>query len=126
MSRVEFDITPIGKPRMSQSDRWAHRPVVDAYYAFKDELNLKANLKRFSLPDQFEVVFHLPMPPSWSQKKRTQMEGRPHQQKPDLDNCVKSLLDCLKPDDSTVWDIQARKLWAQEGRIVIYTNGDHE
>lgn len=109
---------------MTQRDRWAHRPVIDAYYAFKDELNLKANLKRFALPDQFTVVFQFPMPESWSGKKRERMAGTPHQQKPDLDNCVKSLLDCLKADDATVWDISARKLWADQGSIVIYTNDD--
>lgn len=33
---IELDITPIGKPRMAQRDKWKQRPAVVAYYAFKD------------------------------------------------------------------------------------------
>ena len=106
---------------MVRSDAWRERPAVVAYWAFKDELNLKASLKRFSLPDQFTVVFHLPMPASWSQKKRLQMRGTPHQQKPDLDNCLKALTDALREDDSGIWDVAARKLWDDKGGITIYT-----
>ena len=109
---------------MTQRDRWKHRPVIDAYYAFKDEIKLKADLKRFRLPDSFEVVFHLPMPQSWSRKKREQYRGKPHQQKPDFDNLAKALCDCLREEDSPIWDVSVRKLWADTGSIVIYTEGD--
>lgn len=56
------------------------------------------------------------MPPSWSEKKRREMEGKPHQQKPDLDNLLKSL-DALYEDDSVIWKISAEKVWAREGFI---------
>jgi Holliday junction resolvase RusA-like endonuclease len=58
------------------------------------------------------------MPQSWSKKKRVAMDGQPHQQKPDLDNLTKSLLDALFEDDSHLghW---TSKLWGETGMIVI-------
>ena len=35
---VIFRVTPIGKPRMTQRDRWKKRPPVVRYHAFKDQL----------------------------------------------------------------------------------------
>lgn len=119
--RVELDITPVGKPRMTQRDKWAHRPVIDAYYAFKDDLNLKARAQKFALPDRFSVTFYLPMPKSWSAKKREDKNLAPHDAKPDLDNLVKALCDCLRSDDSTIWNVAAAKLWGEKGGITITT-----
>jgi len=33
-----FNVTPIGKPRMTQSDRWKKRDCVVRYFNFKDEI----------------------------------------------------------------------------------------
>lgn len=117
-------LTPVGKPRMTQSDRWKQRPAVMRYRMFADELRFLAANRKFRLPDQFSVTFHLPMPASWPKKKREAMEGTPHQQKSDLDNLIKSVCDALREDDSTIWDVSARKLWAKEGKIVICTEED--
>lgn len=127
---VEFDIEPLGKPRMTQQDKWRTSPYhvdpkrrqrlpVTKYFAFKTELRLKANLLRFQLPDAFEIDFYIPMPPSWSKKRRTQMLGKPHQHKPDADNMAKAVMDCLREDDSGIWSLTIRKYWAESGRIVI-------
>jgi Holliday junction resolvase RusA-like endonuclease len=120
MCGMIFKLTPIGKPRMTQRDKWKRRPVVDAYYAFKDELNRQADKEYFVLEDTLTIDFYLPMPVSWSKKKRAQMEGKPHQQKPDIDNLLKSIFDCLTDDDSFIHSITARKFWSAEGRIVIH------
>lgn len=117
--RIEFNITPIGKPRMTQRDKWAKRDVVVAYYAFKDRLREEAEALGFRLPDQFSVDFWLPMPASWSAKKRAAMDGTPHQQTPDLDNLEKGLFDCLREDDAGVWAVAASKRWGTTGKIVI-------
>jgi Holliday junction resolvase RusA-like endonuclease len=117
-------ITPVGKPRQTQSDRWKQRPAVMRYRMFADEIRYLAGNRNFSLPDVFSIVFQLPMPSSWSEKKQQAMIGTPHQQKPDFDNLVKSVCDALKVDDSTVWDVRVRKLWAKEGRIIICTEED--
>ncbi len=59
------------------------------------------------------------MPKSWSQKKRTQLNGQAHQQKPDKDNLEKALLDAIFDDDSRVWDGRVTKLWGEKGQIIV-------
>lgn len=59
------------------------------------------------------------MPPSWSDKKRSAMNGKPHQQKPDKDNLEKALLDAIFDDDSRVWDGRVTKVWGEVGQIKI-------
>lgn len=61
----------------------------------------------------------MPMPKSWSAKKRELMDGMPHQQRPDVDNILKSLMDALCEDDSYIYDVRATKRWGQTGRIVL-------
>jgi Holliday junction resolvase RusA-like endonuclease len=113
---VNYPIVPMGKPRQTQRDKWKKREVVTRYHTFKDECRL-ANV---TLPEAgAHVTFVLPMPASWSRKKRDQMDGAPHTQKPDIDNCTKALMDAVFPDDSGVWDIRTTKIWGLEGQIRI-------
>ena len=39
METYQFNVNPVAKPRMTQRDKWKKRPVVDKYYAYKDEMN---------------------------------------------------------------------------------------
>lgn len=110
-----YQIVPVSKPRQTQSDKWKKRECVLRYRAFADECRLKIK----SLPDRFHVTFYLPMPPSWSIKKKMSMEGRAHQQKPDGDNLQKALQDALRDDDSSIWDVRVTKLWSGSGAIEI-------
>jgi len=111
-----YAITPIPKPRMTQRDRWAQRPAVLRYRAYCDEIRLN----RVALSESgHHVTFVLPMPPSWSKKKRTEMDGKPHQQKPDADNLLKALMDAIYEDDCAVWDVRVTKLWGEAGLINI-------
>lgn len=109
-----ISIIPVAKPRMVKSDKWKQRPVVMKYWAFKDELRLKFKGK---LSDQFKVTFTIPMPKSWSKKKKKEMVLSPHQSRPDLDNFVKALNDCLAKEDSHIHTIHARKIWGYDGEI---------
>ncbi len=118
---IEFLIDPMGKPRMVRSDAWKHRPCITQYWAFKDKLVLLAKKIKFTLPDKFKVEFLIKMPDSWSKSKKRDMLDKPHQQKPDIDNLVKAVMDCLKKNDATVYYIEASKVWWSEGKIIIYT-----
>ena len=112
----DYKITPVGKPRMTRADKWRKRPEVLRYRAFCDEVRLLG----VDLPESgSHVTFILPMPASWSKKKRAELNGRPHQQKPDVDNLTKSLLDALFEDDAYIWDVRVSKLWGEVGRIII-------
>jgi len=113
---MKYPITPIGKPRMTQRDKWKKRDAVQRYYAFKDH----ANLLRIKIPESnAHIIFHVPMPKSWSQKKRDAMRGQPHQSRPDVDNFTKALLDSLFAEDSNIWDIRTTKLWSDDGAIEV-------
>ena len=111
-----YDITPIPKPRMTQRDKWAKRPAVMRYRAFKDE----CRLKKVELPEQgAHVVFTVPFAKSWSKKKMRKFDGEPHQSKPDVDNLLKSLMDAVYSDDSGVYDVRISKKWGYVGKIEI-------
>lgn len=88
------------------------------YRAFADEVRLLG----ITLPDHgWHVTFVLPMPKSWSKRKREAMDGRPHQQTPDKDNLEKALLDALFQDDCHIWDGRVTKRWGEQGQIIIDT-----
>lgn len=111
-----YPIEPMGAPRMTRADAWKDRPVVLKYRAFKDACRAAG----VTLPESgCRVTFVLPMPPSWSAKKRAAQAGQPHRQKPDVDNILKGLMDSVFDDDAHVWDIAARKVWGETGAIIV-------
>lgn len=112
-----YNITPVPKPRQTRSDKWKKRPCVMRYRTFADE----CRLKNVIFDNYCSVVFYISMPKSWSNKKKVKMNGMPHQQKPDIDNLLKSLLDAVHSDDSHISDIGSiKKRWTNtEGFIVI-------
>lgn len=110
-----YPIVPNTKPRQTQSDRWKKRPCVLRYRAFKDEIRLR----RLILPESHRVVFVMPMPSSWSKKKKADMDGKPHQVRPDIDNLHKALLDAVFEEDSHIWDCRITKVWGYKGAIMV-------
>src|SRR5690554_3514466 len=105
-SRIVYPITPMGKPRMTQRDKWKQRPEVMRYRAFRDEVRIRG----VKLPESgYHLTFVLPMPKSWSKKKRDAMRGAPHQQRPDKDNLEKALLDAIFEEDARIWDGRVTK-----------------
>ena len=122
MTTAEWSIavTPVAKPRMTQRDKWQQRPCVVKYRAYCDEVRLKVRnvtpvLKYSAVA--VSVSYHMPMPRSWSKKKKERMDGTPHLNRPDLDNLVKAWCDALYPEDSVIWSIHATKFWAISGSI---------
>ena len=123
-----LEVAPFAKPRMTQRDRWAKRQIVRDYFAFRDTvkqeierlLALQNNDDKKKSWEELDIGFFIPMPKSWSKKKRLEMAGTPHKQRPDLDNYIKGLLDALLEEDCKVWRISARKIWVDtEGCITI-------
>lgn len=112
-----LNITPTPKPRQTQSDKWKKRPAVLRYRAFADKVRLKIP-KDFDL-NYKRIVFFMPMPKSWSKKKKADMEGTAHKQRPDIDNLAKALFDALYSDDSHIYSISLSKFWAYKGTILI-------
>ncbi len=114
-------ITPVPKPRMTKRD--CHRPSAKRYWAFKDQVKIfNVQLPYYGAT----VVFVLPMPKSWSKKKKSKMNGKPHQQTPDLDNLLKALGDAVYQEDKKIYDICVSKRWGFVGGIFIYELSETE
>ena len=114
-----INVNPHTKPRMTVRDRWAKRKCCLDYFAFRDIV--KEAIKDEDIGDRLDITFLVPMPKSWSKKKRLIYQDKPKQTRPDLDNFVKGLLDATHEEDATIWDITARKLWTDStsGSIII-------
>lgn len=116
-------LTPVSKPRMTQRDKWDKRACVMRYREYCDRLRATCALAGYKLEDSLFVSFTLPMAKSWSKKKADQHEGKPHQQKPDIDNLCKAVMDALASDDRHVYTLTARKYWGRQGKpgqVVFY------
>ena len=85
------------------------------YRAFADH----CRALKVKVPNGAKITFYLPMPKSWLKTKRMYMEMSKHEQKPDLDNLCKALLDAVYQDDSGIHEISIKKRWAIEGAIEI-------
>ena len=103
---------PMGKPRMTQRDKWAQRDCVMQYRAWCDRARLNC-LGVTATPVALDFTAHIPMPPSWSKKKQAAMAGELHRQKPDLDNIAKAIMDALWEDDSGIAHLHGHKFWCR-------------
>lgn len=135
MTKTIFNITPVPAPRANQWDykiktgrnkgqkKPFHlmRPCVKKYINYKNQLTLLASMEKYQLTQPLNMVFVLPMPRSWSKKKKEKTNGLPHQSKPDLDNLIKSFKDAVLAEDSFVHHYKdIKKVWGYFGRIEVY------
>jgi Holliday junction resolvase RusA-like endonuclease len=128
---IAFDVIPYGAVRMTQSDRWKtdefhkdenkrQRKAVANYFRFKESLRSQAAQMGYTIGEAIECIFFIPMPDSWSEKKKEKHLGLPCKVKPDTDNVIKAYCDALAQNDSNIWMMQAQKRWAWAGSIVVY------
>lgn len=116
---VRFTVpgVPIGKPRMTRSDKWKvgpkARPKVQRYRNWADAIRAAAGGVRWPrvLQGRLLAVIYLPIPPSYTEKQRANLPGTPHWGKPDGDNIRKGIQDALFEEDSFLWDGRDVKLW---------------
>ncbi len=116
---LNIKIIPVSKPRMTRADTWKKRPCVTRYWAYKDELNEKIKELDIKVQDELFLEFYMPMPKSWSKKKKIDFLNKPHQQKPDIDNLVKGVMDAIFKEDSHVHTIYAKKIWSNEASMTF-------
>ena len=129
-----IEITPNTKPRMTRSDKWKNNPnhtdpkkrqrrPVTQYFRYKDELRKKCReigLERIPA-SIYTLKFYIKMPDSWSKKKREQLNGKFHQQTPDIDNITKALFDSLEVQDNYIAEVSNGygKYWAEKAGILL-------
>lgn len=110
---------PLGKPRMTQRDKWKVRPCVAAYRLWADELRLAAKRTtkiRLTKPTWIDVFAFFEN----GKKHRTGL----HTSKPDGDNILKAVMDSLFANDELIYHASITKLWADGGqaRVVVEWN----
>jgi len=117
---ILLPVAPCPAPRQSRRDAWNPSPMVKRYRAWKDEFRRLCAEAGWELGDSLTITFIVPMPDSWSNKKKDQMDGKHHQQKTDIENFLKATMDSFGKDDSHVYRIKAIKLWGRSGSITIW------
>lgn len=112
---------PVAKPRMTQRDTWMKRPVVLRYREFCDRMREAAGPLPELPPAQVHISVFIPMPESWSKKKKSAMAHTRQRKKPDFDNFIKSI-DGLFDDDSAIYwgDCMKTWCWAGEERAEVW------
>ena len=82
-----------------------------------------AGLYAHSEPIKLVLEFHMPIPKSWTRKKRLNALGKPHSSRSDIDNLMKFVGDALNgilwEDDALIFEIVARKFYAEEAKTRI-------
>ena len=77
-------------------------------------------------PISLVLSFYMPLPKSYSNKKKQSLVNKGHTNLPDLDNLIKNVLDrgdgILWKNDKTIYEINAKKIWSIEPAIVININ----
>lgn len=96
-------LLPSGLKRLKRLER---------YNAYKIALLSLAKEKGFELlPQGCSFRFYIPMPKTWTKKKRAIMHFKLHQQKPDIDNLMKAVFDSMLSEDKYIAHFEAVKFW---------------
>jgi len=117
---IFIKVDPVTAPRQSQRSRWKPTLHELKYRAYRDELKLKFRAAQFQLADQVEMIFYLPMPKSWSKRRKKELDNKPARTSPkDTDNLAKAVLDAIFKDDRHVWRLVATKYWSYDGGVMV-------
>lgn len=106
---------PVGKPRMTQQDKYVMRPAAKKYWDFKAALKAAAG-PMLDNPDIIAVTAWVPMKGSWPKSKQQAMAGKPCRLRPDCDNLVKAVMDALFDEDCCIWAGLSVKYWCWAGQ----------
>lgn len=84
------------KPNFVRTKRY-----LEKYFQYKDDLAAHGEKIGFIMPqDAFFLWFFMPMPKSWTKKKKAVMAFKLHKNKKDTDNLSKAIKDALAPRKS--------------------------
>jgi Holliday junction resolvase RusA-like endonuclease len=121
-------ITPFGKARARITARGNYTPTKTADLERMIAMFARSAFKGrkpFAGAVELVIQFDVPIPPSWSKRKRADALNRTllPTSKPDLDNMVKAVGDAMNKiayaDDSQVAFLTARKFYAAVGCIHV-------
>lgn len=109
-----YQITPVPASRARVTKNGTYTPK--RYANFKSDCRKIGMLVPSFMPI---LIFQIAMPRSWSQNKKAKMRHRIHQQKPDIDNLIKAVLDACLVDDALVGATLSISVWSAESAITI-------
>lgn len=125
MNKIVIDLIPTPAPRPRVTKK-GHTYYPQKYLDFRADLKRelsKTELKFEEGAIKLEAIFYMPIPKSYSKKKRVEMEGSWHIKRPDTDNLMKAVKDGLEgliyADDSRVSFEIGKKIYSKEPRIEI-------
>jgi Holliday junction resolvase RusA-like endonuclease len=98
---------------------------IEKYNNYKISLSAEAKNKKFAFPSHgISITFFIPVPPSWSKKKKKLHHGMLHQSTPDLSNLLKAMEDSMVSEDKYIAQYSACKRWVdfEDGWIEIEVN----
>lgn len=124
MIYIVFNIEPV--PRKETESNGRRRFKAAGQQEYQDTIRMVAHLKTKGKPMMLgpvsvDLTFHMKIPASYSEKKKTELVGKYHIKRPDSDNLQKLFLDSLTgivyKDDSQIADTKCRKIYAREPYI---------
>lgn len=100
---------PMGKPRMTRSDKWKKRDCVLRYRAWADDIRAACSAElKGAVEVRVAAFFELP---KCSEKKRKEMAGTLKRTRPDADNILKAVCDALFEEDGAIAKMSCEKRW---------------
>jgi Holliday junction resolvase RusA-like endonuclease len=125
MIKLFIPIIPMGAVRTTQKQKFVDERA-KRYHTYKQQIAFlaKQHIRTPSnCPILAEITFYMPMPQSWSQKKKDRYNGSIHRSKPDIDNLIKGLFDSLNKiawkDDNQVYEVHCKKMYSYNPGIGI-------
>lgn len=96
------------------------------YYIFQSQVKEQYCHEPINIPISIKLKYFMPMPKSWSKKRKLEKESQVHDTKSDLDNLIKFSLDAMNGlvyrDDALIYEIYAIKIYSSEPRTEIEIN----
>ncbi|MFK7696410.1 RusA family crossover junction endodeoxyribonuclease [Paenibacillus sp. HJGM_3] len=118
-----IEIAPRGAVRMTQKGKFMDKSAM-AYLSYKNEIGYKLREmypEPMKTPVAVNMTFWMPIPSSGSKRQQFEMNGRPHQKRPDIDNLIKGFFDAANKivwqDDNLVVKCTAQKRYAEQPGI---------
>lgn len=125
MFRYEFKIeaVPASRPRVTRFATFYPK----RYTAFREAMGVICDHTKFNKigvgPIKVETIIYLPMPKSWSKKKKQEMNNGWKDNTSDNDNYEKSIWDSLngkawEDDRQIVWN-ETKVKYSEEGSVIV-------
>ena len=125
--KLEILGKPVGKarPRFGRYKTYTPQKTVDYEEYVKQCYINKYNVKLTPTekPLKAKITAFFEVPTSYSKKKKKELLGQPHTNKPDIDNITKIIFDSLNglayKDDNQIAKLEAEKLYGEQAKVVL-------